>query len=129
MMVAAPMAWRQLIKEKRRLAAALAGIAFAVILMLVQLGFEQALFRSVGLLYLRFNSELVLISPKYQNAGNAAVFTSRRLAQTLATGDVEWTCPMFLTDAIWKNPVDHVQRGIFVVAFEPRAGVLDLPEV
>jgi putative ABC transport system permease protein len=123
------MAWRQIAREKRRLAAAVAGISFAVILMLVQLGFEQALFKSIGLLYGRFNADLVLISPKYQNAGNAAYFTGTRLAQALATGDVEWTCPVFFADANWKNPEDHILRAIFVIAFEPRPGVIDLPEV
>ena len=106
-----------------------AGIAFAVILMLVQLGFEQALFKSVGLLYARFNAELVLISPKYQNAGNSAYFSGHRLAETLATGDVAWTCPVFFADGNWKNPADHGVRNIFVIAFEPRPGVFDLPEV
>ena len=49
-----PVAWLQLIHEKGRLAAAVAGIAFAVILMLVQLGFEDALLSSAGAPLLAF---------------------------------------------------------------------------
>jgi putative ABC transport system permease protein len=129
MTIGVPLAWRQLRKEKRRLIAALAGVAFAVILMLVQLGFEQALFKSVGLLYSHLNSELILISPKYQNAGSTASFTRRRLYQALAAGDVEWVCPMYFSDGIWKNPVDHTERLIFLISFQPRKDVFDLPEV
>jgi putative ABC transport system permease protein len=124
-----PLAWKQLRKEKKRLIAAVAGVAFAVILMLVQLGFEQALFKSVGLLYSHLNTELVLISPKYQNASSTASFTERRLYQSIATGDVEWACPVYFSDGIWKNPVDHTERLIFTISFEPREGVFDLPEV
>ena len=38
-----PLAWLQLTREKIRLVIALAGIAFAVILMFMQLGFQAAL--------------------------------------------------------------------------------------
>ncbi|WP_187143103.1 ABC transporter permease DevC [Terriglobus albidus] len=123
------MAWRQLVKEKRRLMAALAGIAFAVILMLVQLGFEQALFKSVGLLYRRMNAELVLISPKYRNANSNSPFTLRRLDQAMGVREVEWAAPMYLSGAPWTNPVDHIQRDIFIIAIPPQAGILDLPGV
>ena len=41
-----PLAWLQLKKEKTRLAVALAGIAFADMLMFVQLGLLDALFDS-----------------------------------------------------------------------------------
>ena len=44
-----PLAWLQLAHEPLRLFAATAGIAFAVILMLMQLGFEDALLSSAGL--------------------------------------------------------------------------------
>ena len=42
MIFAIPLAWHQLIREKVRLLVALAGIAFAVILMMIQLGFRDA---------------------------------------------------------------------------------------
>ncbi|QEE30307.1 FtsX-like permease family protein [Terriglobus albidus] len=129
MTIGRSMAWRQLVKEKRRLMAALAGIAFAVILMLVQLGFEQALFKSVGLLYRRMNAELVLISPKYRNANSNSPFTLRRLDQAMGVREVEWAAPMYLSGAPWTNPVDHIQRDIFIIAIPPQAGILDLPGV
>ena len=39
-----PLAWLQLIKEKTRLVVAIAGIAFADMLILLQLGFQDALY-------------------------------------------------------------------------------------
>lgn len=41
-----PLAWLQLTRERTRLVIALAGIAFADILMFMQLGFREALFDS-----------------------------------------------------------------------------------
>ncbi len=43
---AVPIAWLQLKREKLRLAVALAGVAFAVVLIFMQLGFQDALFSS-----------------------------------------------------------------------------------
>ena len=41
-----PLAWLQLTREKLRLLVAVAGVAFAVILIFMQLGFRKALFDS-----------------------------------------------------------------------------------
>ncbi|BCX12410.1 MAG: hypothetical protein KatS3mg067_1348 [Thermosynechococcus sp.] len=45
MVFAIPLAWLQLIRERIRLLVAIAGIAFAVVLMLMQFGFRDALFQ------------------------------------------------------------------------------------
>ena len=41
-----PLAWLQLTREPARLAAAVAGVAFAVLLVFMQLGFSEALYAS-----------------------------------------------------------------------------------
>lgn len=122
-------AWRQLIKEKRRVAAAVAGITFAVLLMLVQLGFEQALFKSVRLLYEQFNADLFLVNPRYQNSGLTFNFSQRRLEQAMAIDGVESVDPVYLQMVIWKNPVTQMKVQIFAIAIPPRAGVMTISEV
>lgn len=122
-------AWRQLIKEKRRVAAAVAGITFAVLLMLVQLGFEQALFKSVRLLYEQFNADLFLVNPRYQNSGLTFNFSQRRLEQAMAIDGVESVAPVYLQMVIWKNPVTQMKVQIFAIAIPPRAGVMTISEV
>jgi putative ABC transport system permease protein len=44
MIFAVPLAWLQLTREKMRLLVALAGISFAVILMMLQLGFRPPVY-------------------------------------------------------------------------------------
>jgi putative ABC transport system permease protein len=58
-----PLAWLLLVKLKGRFFAAIAGIAFAVILALVELGFQDALYTSITQLYSHLNADLVVISP------------------------------------------------------------------
>ena len=57
------LAWSQLSRDRLRFAIAVAGVAFAVTLMLVQLGFRNALFRSSVRIQERLNGEVVLIAP------------------------------------------------------------------
>src|SRR5688572_20593010 len=82
------LAWLQLTRDRRRFFAALSGIAFAVMLMLSQLGFEDALMSSAGLIHDRLTADLVLISPLYQFVINPRTFTERRLYQTLGIDGV-----------------------------------------
>lgn len=124
-----PLAWLQLRKEKLRLAAAVAGIAFAVLLMLVQLGFESALFASVTQLYTHLDADLVIINPQYQFLISTKSFTERRLYQALAIDGVDSISSLYFSVLPWKNPVDRREHSIFVIAFKPAEGVLDLPDV
>lgn len=126
---AVPLAWLQLIKQKGRLLAAVAGIAFAVILALVQLAFQDALYTSITQLYSHFSADLVLISPRYQCVIATENFPERRLYQALAVDGVDSIASLYMDMAQWKNPVNHHERQIFVVGFKPHPGVFDLPVV
>jgi putative ABC transport system permease protein len=124
-----PLAWLQLTKEKRRFFAALAGISFAVVLMLVQLGFQDALLSSAGLLHSNLIGDLVLINPQYQNVIQIAKLTERRLYQALGSQDVESVYPVYFGIAPFKNPFNRTQRAIFLIGFEPTTPVLNRPGI
>ena len=123
------MAWLQLRKEPRRLAAAIAGILFAVVLMLVQLGFESALFQSSTNLLAHLDAELVMVSSGYRAINVPAYFSERRLYQAMAHEGVESVAAAYLDSVLWRNPQSRRLQRIFVVAFDPRKRVLDIPEV
>jgi putative ABC transport system permease protein len=123
------LAWLQLTRDKRRFMAALAGISFAVMLMLSQLGFEDALLMSSGLIHDRLKADLVLISPLYQFIINPRSFTDRRLYQALAVDGVQSVESLYLGQAPFKNPADGTERTIFVVAFKPDSALLDAPGI
>jgi putative ABC transport system permease protein len=121
-----PFAWLQLTHQRLRLLAAIAGIAFAVILMLVQLGFKDALLSSAGLHFNHMNADLALVSPQYEYLLASKVFPRRRLSQALTVDGVESVDTIYCTQVPWKNPWTGHDRMIFLVGFKPNPGVLNL---
>ena len=81
-----PLAWLQLSAEKLRLMAAVAGIAFAVMLMLMQLGFRDALIASATLVHDRLDGEVVMISPLYEYLMASRSFPDEKLYQAKNAG-------------------------------------------
>jgi putative ABC transport system permease protein len=119
------LSWLQLTLEKRRFMAALAGIAFAVVLMLMQLGFEDALLSTADLIHSHLTGDLVLINPHYQFILLSREFTARRLYQALGCDGVESVEPVYITQGRFKNPFDRSEREIFMVGFNPRSPVMN----
>jgi putative ABC transport system permease protein len=115
-----PLAWLQLSHEKIRLLVAIAGISFADILMFMQLGFRDALFESAVRFHSNVNGDIFLISPESTALIAMKSFPARRLYQTQAFKEVETITPIYLNQAIWKNPVDKTTRGIMVYGFNPK---------
>ena len=58
-----PLAWLLLTRQPLRILVAIAGIAFAGILMFMQLGFRDGLFDASVTVHKLFDADLVLISP------------------------------------------------------------------
>ena len=57
-----PLAWRNLVANKSRLLRSAGGIGFAVLLMLMQLGFEQAFFESAFAVIRGLDGDILLQS-------------------------------------------------------------------
>ncbi len=101
-----PLAWRNVTHDRKRLARSAAGIGFAVLLMLIQLGFRNAFLESSLALLDSIHGDLMIVSATKYRLGMSDTFPRRRLHQALggrrrrAGGalDAEWT------DSIWKNP-------------------------
>jgi putative ABC transport system permease protein len=118
-MFAIPLAWLQLQREKVRLLIALAGIGFAVILMFIQLGFQDALFDSAVNLHKNMQGDIFLISPQSTALIAMRSFSQRRLYQAAGYPNVESINPVYLGLALWKNPVNQRTRSILVIGFDP----------
>ena len=73
-----PLAWRNLVASKRRLVRSVAGIGFAVLLMLVQLGFERGFFdASLGMVR-QLDGELFVMRATKFRFGSEDPFPARR---------------------------------------------------
>ena len=124
-----PLAWLQLMREKQRFAVAVAGIAFAVILMLVQLGLRDALYESATKPIDHLQGDLIITSSQYEYLFSTDNFTQRRLYSALALDDVEWVAPLYLGVGTWRQPETYDERKILVMGFIPGTPVVDFPEV
>jgi putative ABC transport system permease protein len=131
-----PLAWANLTHDRVRFGLFVVGIAFAVILMFVQLGFRNALLDSNTQLHDKLRCDLVLVSPNRQAVAMAEGFPRRRLEQVRAVPGVQEVHPLYLDNAFGRlrdsNP-DPAARGpmraVRSIGLNPDAYLLDLPEL
>jgi putative ABC transport system permease protein len=145
-----PLAWKNLTHRKVRFVVAVGGITFAVLLMFVQFGFRSALLDSNTQLLRLFNGELVIVNRGKYTLYVKQPFSRRRIEQARAVEGVRAVHPIYMEMqlSLWKNPrseaggefkrgasasksqpyeQSHI-RPIRVVAFDPEAAVLSIPE-
>jgi len=123
-----PLAWQNLTHDRRRLAVAVCGIGFAVVLMFMQTGFRNALFDSTVQILQDLNADIVLIAKsRYTLPANQA-FPIGRIYQARACDGVRAAYPVYIERmrAVWKQP-DCRGLPIRVIAAEPAA--LLIPEL
>jgi putative ABC transport system permease protein len=124
-----PLAWRQLMKEKTRLIIAVSGIAFADILIFIQMGFETALFDSAVKPHRNLQADLILINPQFQALFSAKSFSRERLYQALSYNGVKSVSSIYIGTGQWRNPETKLDRAILVWGVDPTAPGLKFPEL
>lgn len=122
-------AWFQMTREKTRLAVALAGIAFADVLMFVQLGFKDALYDSSVRPHYALQGELFIINPQFETLGSVQSFSRERLYQAASVEGVASVSPLYIDRGQWRNPVTHQDRLILIFGIDPANPAFNLPEV
>jgi putative ABC transport system permease protein len=121
------LAWRQLRAERARLFTAIAGVMFACVLVLMQLGFRAALFDSATALPQAMQGELFLINPLTTALFRAEPIPRVRAYQALAAPEVAQAVPIYLAQEPWRNPETGTHRIIQLVGFDVRAGAIAIP--
>lgn len=124
-----PLGWLQLAKQKSRLIVAISGVAFADVLMMMQLGFQTALYDSNTRLHQHLDTDLVLINPQGRNLINMSTFPRRRLYQAMSVEGVKSADPLYINMANWKNPETQKETNVLVLGFNPNKPAFDLPKL
>ncbi|KOP25592.1 ABC transporter [Hapalosiphon sp. MRB220] len=124
-----PLAWLQLVRNKIRSLVAVAGIGFIVILMFMQLGFQDALYSSATQVHRNLRGDLFLVSSQYKSLTAIQSFFRTRLYQALGFDGVESVSPIYLGFAKFKNPENGEKYSIYVIGFEPGRPIMNMPEV
>ncbi len=123
-----PLAWRNLTESKRRLAASLAGTAFAVTLMFMENGFRNALLDSMVNLIERFDCQLVIASRTLYTLAAPYSFPLRRIDEAKAVEGVTTGGPIYAETrrTRWRHPATGLRHRICVFAYSPDDDLLDI---
>lgn len=124
-----PLGWAQLRHQKVRLLVAVAGIAFADILIFMQLGFHNSIFGGVTRVNENLTGDLYLVSSRAKFMDDGQTFDRRHLYQAAAVEGVKSAAPFYYSHAGWVNPWNKKVTNVAILAFDPAHPVLNLPDV
>jgi putative ABC transport system permease protein len=123
-----PLAWAQLSHQKIRLSVAIGGIAFANILIFMQLGFLTLFSKGATALPETLTGDLFIINPeaKYIGANN---FDRIRLYQAAAFEGVVNTTPLYMNIGPWAYTTKFTSFQTRTLAFNPKSQIFKNPEI
>jgi putative ABC transport system permease protein len=126
-----PLAWRILIVDKPRLARSASAIAFAIVLMLIELGFRNAFVDAAVDIVRKLDGDILITSSSKYQFAKKAPFSLRQLYEARAVAGVASVRPVYAewTNSVWKNPTDNTSYAVQVLAFDPDQPVFQIPEV
>lgn len=123
-------AWLNLLHERTRLLVAIAGVAFAVLLMFMNLGFLGALVTTTTNFYQEFDADIFLSSPNTLEISSTTVFPIERLYQAEGVPGVARAMPLYSSYLIWRNPEPpNTSRAMFVYGYNLDDPVFLMPEI
>lgn len=129
-MRAVPYAWLQLSHDKLKLAAAVGGITFAVVLVFMQLGLRAALFDSSVRLHQGMDYDLVMLSPRTTFLAQTRSFPRSRLYQVAGVDGVASVSPLYvyLARYYYAGTAD-THRKVLAIGVDPTDDNIRLPGV
>ena len=120
-----PIAWLLLSKQPARFMTAILGVAFAGILILVQLAIQDALYNSSIAIVKKFDAELVMISQKSASLTGLAPFAQPRLANAFTTESVQEVYPIRWRYVNWRLPGERLARLAIAIGINPAQPVFN----
>ena len=99
-----PIAIRNVIHGGRRSLAAISGVAFALTMVLLQLGFLEAVRITATNPFEQLDFDVILLSPRYEQFYAAGPFPRERLNQALGISTVTHAAPLYGRFGLWRCP-------------------------
>lgn len=124
-----PLGFLQLKHDLGKLATALAGVAFADILILMQMGFLNALFDSSTEIHRHLDADLVMMNTQALNWTELSTFSRRRLYQASDIPGVETTDAMYINSVRWKNPQTQQKTSVLIIGIDTNTSTITIPEI
>jgi putative ABC transport system permease protein len=117
-----PLAQRNLLHDKVRLAVTLTGIVFAVVLIVVELGLFVGFTVTTSSIVDKSHVDFWIVSKHTPYIEQGAAFSERKLYQVLATPGVASADKYIVRFAQWKKPLG-AEETVQAVGFNPYTGV------
>ena len=125
-----PLAWLSLVHDRRRFLAAAAGVAFAIVLMLVELGFLNAIYDSTTRLIETFDADLVVVSRLKTDTNPSQPFPRSQLERARAVAGVDEAVAVYLSRwGTWRSRGALRQSKVRLLAFDPDRRALGIEQV
>lgn len=119
-----PLAWKNLSCDLRRLLLGSLGVGFAVVLMFMQRGFQNALLDSPVQMFDLVEGDLIACSKAWYTLMSEKRFSDNLLLRASSQDEVDWVEPIYFEKAITRLRVDQEKaRTMRVLAFS------DNPEI
>jgi putative ABC transport system permease protein len=113
----------------RRSVVAFIGIAGGIVLVLIQLGFQNALYESAVRLHRLLNGELVIVATEFRTIQDPTWFPREWLVMTRGNRAVESVAPLYMSPVPVRNVDDHTVRtllGIGINLDDPALSLLQM---
>jgi putative ABC transport system permease protein len=123
-----PIGWLQLTHNRGRLAAALAGVAFANILIFMQLGFLGALIESIRRPYVAMDADVIVSASDMNTLADGSPLPRQRMFEALSVPGVASATPLYYGRIDWKQP-DGTIRTLDVFGVDPAARAFRAPAI
>jgi putative ABC transport system permease protein len=99
-----PLGWLQLVHNRTQLLSAVAGVAFANILIFMQLGFLGAIKKTSTLMHESWDADIIIASSDFKSLREASSIPRARMLAALKVEGVTDVTPFFVNTIPWTNP-------------------------
>jgi putative ABC transport system permease protein len=122
-------AWQSLVHNKVRAVVSIGGVSFSILLIFIQLGLYDSIYRTATMVQDRLSYDIVLVSPDYVFLAKSGTFPRRRLEQARTVPGVASAAPFYVGTKPWRNRQTRRHWRILIMAFRPEDRVFLDPEV
>jgi putative ABC transport system permease protein len=123
-----PLAWSQLAHQKTRLAVAMGGIAFANVLIFMQLGFQSLFSEGATVLPEKLAGDLFVINPDTEYIGSSS-FDRLRLYQAASVKGVADSTALYINIGTWAYSSANKSYQARIFAYNPNKTIWKIAEL
>lgn len=124
-----PLGWLQLAHNRLRFTMAVAGVAFAVLLVFMQLGFMNMLFDTTIMFHKQLKADIVLVNPNARNIVDVRTFPRRKLIQALGVDGIADGEALYIAQVSWTKPGTEDRGNLVAFGIRPDFDAFSTPGV